>query len=266
MSLAFHTLHYSPLTGGSAPLLEVVAATATAGFQSIGLDVPSIDAHLAQGGRLEEVADSLAAAQLDCTDLAALFVTSDEDAMRSSARRIARLAEVFHPPWCVVSVPEPLPPGRRVAVLSECASIVADAGMRLAVEFSPKGHLPTLQAAGELCDAIGWDRASVVLDALHFFRAGTSLDELAGYDAAQIAQVQFNDVAGPRPFDLAVESRCRRLLPGAGDLPLAAFVDAVRRTGFAGPVVGEVLSDDLRALDPLTVARLVHDALLAYWT
>ncbi|WP_218577460.1 sugar phosphate isomerase/epimerase [Phytohabitans rumicis] len=47
------------------------------------------------------------------------------------------------------------------AVLSDlrsCAAILADADVRLAVEFLPYAPLPTLADAIDVCEAVGWQR------------------------------------------------------------------------------------------------------------
>ena len=51
IELAFHSLHYSPMLGGHRPLLEVVEASASAGFSALGFDQPAIDTTALAGGR-----------------------------------------------------------------------------------------------------------------------------------------------------------------------------------------------------------------------
>ena len=62
------------------------------------------------------------------------------------------------------------------------------------------------------------------------------------------------------------EARHHRLLPGEGDLPLGAFVDAVVAAGYRGPLAAEVLSADLREAAPASVAPLMHTALARFAT
>ena len=69
-----------------------------------------------------------------------------------------------------------------------------------------------------------------------------------------------------RAPDPVVAGRCDRLLPGAGDFDLVAFVEAVSRTGFDGVVSPEVLSDDVRAMGPGAFTRKVLAASAPYWT
>ena len=264
-ALAFHTLHFSPLVGGDVPVLDVLTAAAAAGFSEVGLDVDSIEAHVAAGRDVREVADALHELGLSVTDLVHLSVSADEAETERNLRRVLAVCEPFTIPWCVVAVPGPVPTADLGRSLDRRAAILADHGMRLAVEFSAHAWLGTFAHAVEVCATVGWDRAGVVVDSLHFFRAGAEWEELAACAADQIALVQLADGPAAAPADLGHESHARRLLPGDGGLDLDAFVAAVQATGYAGPVVGEVLAEDLRAADPIEVATAVHRSLVRLW-
>ena len=47
MKLAFHSIHFTPFFGGSAPLADVLRGAGAAGFDHSGLDLWTIDAELA---------------------------------------------------------------------------------------------------------------------------------------------------------------------------------------------------------------------------
>jgi sugar phosphate isomerase/epimerase len=265
MNLAFHSINFSPIFGGKVPLTDVLSAARDAGFHHIGLDVPSIDAFLGQGQRLQDLQGALAACQLVCTDLLVLAVATDRDRVLASAARIAKIAEIVPAELCALAVVDQMEWQELVQTARLCGSVLADAGIRLAVEFSAYTPLPHLADACRLCEEVGWDRAGILVDSLQFFRARTSWDELAGLDAAQLAMVQFSDAAATPAVDLVDDSRNHRRIPGEGELPLRRFVDAVRRTGFDGPVAAEILSSSVRASDPRSFARSIHRALLDYW-
>jgi sugar phosphate isomerase/epimerase len=266
MNLAFHSIHFSPMFGGNVLLPDVVSAARDGGFDHIGLDVPSIEAFLGQGASLQDLRDALSDHQLECTDLLVLALAPDRDWVLATAARIAEITEVVPAELCVVAVPDRVEWPELVKTARLCGSLLADVGLRLAVEYSAYTALSSLAEARRLCDAVGWDRAAILLDSLQFFRSGTGWDELAALDGAQLAMVQFSDGVAAQPDDLVDDSRNNRCIPGQGELPLRRFVDAVRQTGFDGPVTAEILSHSVRHGDPRAVATSIHRSLAEYWS
>lgn len=264
-AVAFHSIHFSPLFGTCAPILDVIAETAAAGFTAIGLDRASIEGHVEAGGSVDDVATALTAAGLTCSDLVFLPLGADAVAVAQDATGLAELAMTIGTDVCVAAAMASVPWDVLVRGARAAASVLDSVGVRLALEFAPYGHVRTLRDAVAVCDAVGWDGMGLTLDSLHTFRSGTDLAAVAALDASQIALVQFSDAAGETPDDLAEESRHRRCIPGEGDLDLHAFVTAVRGTGFDGPVSAEVLSDELRRSDRVDVAARMHAAMTAYW-
>lgn len=99
-------------------------------------------------------------------------------------------------------------------------------GLTASLEFVYFNDVRTLQQAVRMVRAAGSPHARVLIDSLHFFRAGHQPAELDGIDPALFAYAQWCD-AGPvaPPFDkLQVESRTDRRFPGEGALPLAELL------------------------------------------
>jgi len=247
--LGFHTVHHSPMFGASAPIDAVVRATAAAGFDAIGFDLPSLDAADAAGWGVDRVADLLGELGLACSDVLVVAVGSDPDPV-ATARRLATVGARLGATVCVGAVAAPLPFAELVRVMTAAAGVLADADIRLAVEFNPSGALTSLAAAVELRDAVGADRLGLVLDTLHLSRTATPPDQVLALDAGTIALVQVSDAPAERPADLIAESRHRRLLPGDGALDPAAWLATIAATGYRGAVTAEVLSAELRSTAP----------------
>jgi sugar phosphate isomerase/epimerase len=258
MRLGFHTIHFSPMFGGSAPILDVIAETGAAGFDAIGVDLASVDA----GASVRDVAAAIAAAGLSCSDVLVLVAGADDD-LPSTARRLGELAEATRAPWCIAAVAAPVPHDELVRLLSACADVLAGHGCRLAVEFTPYSALPTLADARALCAELGDGRAGLVLDALHFFRSGAPWGELAQVHAEEIALVQWDDAPAAVPDSLVDESRNGRLLPGEGEMPLRRLADAIAAVGYDGIVTAEILSEPFRRRDPASVIDATYAAMAA---
>ena len=113
----------------------------------------------------------------------------------------------------------------RFAALSELA---AEHRLGIGLEFMMATHVRTLGDALRLIEQSGAANAAVTVDALHLARSGGSPAEVAALDASQISYVQLCD--GPArvpPAGYASEAGTERMLPGEGDLPLRALVEAV---------------------------------------
>jgi sugar phosphate isomerase/epimerase len=262
MRFGFHTIHFSPMFGATAPLLDVIGLTGTAGFDAIGIDLASVEAHVQGGGSVQEMAAAIENAGLRCSDVLVLVPGADHDVV-ASAHALGRLASAVEAPACIAAVAVPMPWDELVTSLQQCASILAHSGCRLAIEFTPYSALATLQEAKALCDAVGWHRCGLVLDSLHFFRSGAPWGALVDVDADQIAVVQWDDAPAEPSTSLVDESRNQRLLPGEGGLDLPALAAAIRDTGWDGVVSAEILSERVRRTDPAVAVRDAYAAMTA---
>jgi sugar phosphate isomerase/epimerase len=265
VDLAFHSIHYSPFFGGTTPLMDVLTATAAAGFRHVGLDLWSIDAYLDGGGTLHAMSDELDQLGLKCSDLLVIALDGDCAQAVGTARRMASLADLLDTGLCGIAVTEEQDGPETVKAVNECASVLSGHGVRLAIEFTPYSALTTLPDVRSLCEKVGWDRIGIMLDSLHVARSGTPPAEIVALDAGQIALVQFADAAAATPTDMRDDSRNQRKVPGEGDLPLHDFAATVRATGYDGTIAAEVLSDEIRGGDPRLDARRIHDALSTSW-
>jgi len=108
-----------------------------------------------------------------------------------------------------------------------CA-LCAEHGLGVGLEFMMSTQVKTLGDALALIERSGADNAAVTVDALHLARSGGSPRDVAALDRAQISYVQLCDgPAQPPGQGYAREAAAGRMLPGEGELPLRALVDAV---------------------------------------
>ncbi|MGF7154454.1 sugar phosphate isomerase/epimerase family protein [Novosphingobium gossypii] len=132
------------------------------------------------------------------------------------------------------------------------ARMVEQRGMELAIAFSP---VLTIRSLDEALAAIahidqgqdGQDRlrATVLIDAMHFFRSGGTVRQIADLDPALIGCVQICDGARKGEGDYIAEQITGRMVPGQGELPLREFVDALPRgqgLGLAVPLTAAARS------------------------
>ncbi|MDN5842069.1 MAG: TIM barrel protein [Alcaligenaceae bacterium] len=92
------------------------------------------------------------------------------------------------------------------------------------IEFMPWIGVDSLSKAQRVVATAGQSNGGVLVDALHFARSKSTLDELAALPPSMIHYAQICD--GPAGIPASTEelihtARCERLLPGEGGLPLA---------------------------------------------
>jgi sugar phosphate isomerase/epimerase len=102
--------------------------------------------------------------------------------------------------------------------------------------------------------------AHILVDALHFFRSASSLEDLACADPAMLGTFQICDAPqlAPAPEDLVTEARTRRLLPGEGGLPLRSLINGLPPGIPFGIEVP--LASQFPTLDPTVRAALLVDS------
>jgi sugar phosphate isomerase/epimerase len=121
--------------------------------------------------------------------------------------------------------PDPSRLSDRFAAL--CA-LAAPYGLRIGLEFMMSTQVKTLGDALALIERSGAVNAAVTVDALHLARSGGSPADVAALDAGQISYVQLCDgPASAPPEGYAWEAATERMLPGEGELPVHALVEAV---------------------------------------
>jgi sugar phosphate isomerase/epimerase len=124
---------------------------------------------------------------------------------------------------------------RAIEQFGHFAAMAAQRGMAATIEFMPMVPTNTIAAALDIIDGAGADNGKVLIDAMHFFRSGATVADLAATDPQRIGYAQLCDVPMPaiNP-DYGSEARDGRLAPGEGDLPLLDFLRALPRDLIVG--------------------------------
>jgi sugar phosphate isomerase/epimerase len=135
--------------------------------------------------------------------------------------------------------------------------LALDHGLTVDLEFPSWSDTGDLAAAAAVVREADRANAGILVDALHFFRSHSSLDELAALPTTWFHFVQLCDAPAtvPSSVDGVIDvARSARSLPGYGSLPLPDLLDLLP----AGPYSLEVPNDVLRReLGTAGFARLV---------
>jgi sugar phosphate isomerase/epimerase len=141
--------------------------------------------------------------------------------------------------------------------LREVARVLKDHGHRLGLEYVgtytlrnsrkyPFVH--TLAETRDLIAEIGTGNVGLVLDSWHWWQAGDTAEDILSLKNEDVVSVDLNDA----PAGVAKEQQMdgRRELPCAtGVIDVAAFLNALQKIGYDGPVRAEPFNKALNDLD-----------------
>ncbi|PVZ16469.1 MULTISPECIES: sugar phosphate isomerase/epimerase [unclassified Pseudomonas] len=220
------------LTALELPPLELARQAARAGFDAVGLRLhPAVPGGLAYPlrpasaafGQLRQVLDGEGVVvsdiefialtpEVDLTDLPWMLETGALLGARS----------------LTVSGDDP-DGGRLASRFASVCELAAPLGMVVNLEFMRWRVVGNLGQALAVVEAAGQGNGGILVDALHLFRAGNTVEELARVPARWLHDVQLCDAPAKAPPEEAIiqEAREGRLPPGEGGLPLRALLQVL---------------------------------------
>jgi sugar phosphate isomerase/epimerase len=104
------------------------------------------------------------------------------------------------------------------------------------------GGIRTLTEAWGIVEAAGRANGGLTIDAWHFFRSGSTLEQLARIPGERIHTVQLCDAPAAPQTDLWAELMTARLLPGEGELDLSGLIRTLDAIGSTAPIGVEIFN------------------------
>lgn len=142
--------------------------------------------------------------------------------------------------------------------LRETARVLGDHGVRLGLEYvGPKtawsaSRFPFIHTMAEMKDLIaeiGRDNVGFLLDSWHWYTAEETEADLLTLRANDVVMCHLNDA--PKDIPVAQQVDSRREIPCAtGVIDVKAYLGALIKIGYDGPVACEPFSQELRKLPP----------------
>jgi len=190
-----------------------------------GLHYPLMD----DPAMLRETLAVIAGTGARVLDLEVLRIDPDFD-----ARRLARFLEVgeqLGARHILVAGDDP-DVARMTASFASLCEAAARHGLTADLEFMPWTEVPDVRAAARIVGGAAQPNGGILVDALHFARCGSTLEDIRALDPHWLHYAQICD--GPVPGPDTVEglvhaARCERMLPGEGDLDLHGLFAALPR-------------------------------------
>lgn len=215
------------------PPAELVSAAASAGFDAVGLRLfPAFPGAPCYAVPQESDAARELRLRLDDTGLEVFdieFVVLDADFQPRSVLPVLEDAAALGAQRLSVCGQD----SDRARLIDNFAALCAVAEVvGMSVDLENMGWRPVRSVADSLdvVQASGAANAGVLIDALHLFRNGGSLDTVFTLPAGLVRHAQLCDVRGSAPVaDMAriQEAREGRHAPGEGELPLTGLVAAL---------------------------------------
>lgn len=223
----------APLTHLELAPPDMVTNAARAGYDALGLRLvpatPGEAHHDSQGDTplVREAARRLRDTGLQVLDIEIFRLKPDtrvadyEGALEAGAILGARHA---------LAAPQDADVARLADRLGALCELAARYGLAVDLEPTPWYEVSTLGAAARVVQASGRGDVGLVVDAIHWDRAGDTPESIAALDPAYFRYAQLCDAPAARPADLVtllLQARAERLMPGDGGLDLQALLRAL---------------------------------------
>lgn len=247
------------------------------GFSGLEILPEHLYRYLENGGSYAAYRDLMAKYSVDITCINALKrIGRHEPEARAEllreAEKICQAAvELRCPVVQIMALTEldHLSTAERDAILLENISAIADIGAPHSIKFQIEvvafTAFNSLQHALDLIKQSGKDNLGVVVDFWHLHAGGgTTPDEVARMDKELIYGVHFCDGRAAKPGEAWDEWVQRNYAPGEGDVDIAAWVAAVKATGYDGVWSPELLSPQNWEDDLWDISRHCYEDMNKY--
>jgi sugar phosphate isomerase/epimerase len=147
--------------------------------------------------------------------------------------------------------------------------VLGDHGLRFGLEYvGPKTSwtsakypfIHTMAEARELIAEIHRERVGLVLDSWHWYTAGDTTADLLALENRDVVACDLNDAPAGIPVDQQIDSR-RELPCATGVIDLKAFLGALMKIGYDGPVRAEPFKAELKSMPKEEAVGLTAEAL-----
>ena len=241
-------------------LADKLAAVARAGFRSVEIFENDVTFYPGAASDVRKIADDLGLEIVTLQPLRDFEGVPAARRARNFDRARAKLdltAALGAPLLCLCSsvAPDALGESERIADdLAELAEIARGYGLRIGYEALSWGrHVADWTLARDLVLKADRPNLGVILDSFHICVRGNPIAPIADLPADRIALVQVADAPALTMDPLSL-SRHYRCYPGQGDYPIVDYLEAVAKTGYAGPVSLEIFNEQFRGASAASVA------------
>jgi len=257
------------------PLLDRVAAASAAGYRGVSILPYEVDLLGAQGVTIDDLRGRVADAGLEISELDAITTWLPGHAPPDYFPKelAAGLAGNTPENLCAlggaigarsVNVVEfyghAVDTDAAAEAFAHVCDVAAPHDLLVHLEFLPWAGIPDLEAGWQIVQRADRANGGLLVDSWHFFRSGSTLEQLRAIPGHRVNYVQIDDAPATPEADLSDETQHRRLLPGQGDLDIVGLLRTLRDIGCEAPIGPEVFSDELASQPVDAVAKTIAEA------
>lgn len=232
--MTMHPLSLAFLTTFDVGPVEAVRVAAATGYQMVGLRIlPSASSGeadyplLTDDRLLSEVNAALADTGIAVADVEIVRLKPEND--WNLFARFAERCEALGARHVLVAGDD-AERGRLTENFARFCDLAASHRLTADLEFMPWTQVPDLTVALDVVRQAGRANGGVLVDALHYDRSNTTLEQIAALPHVHVNYVQLCD--GRHPYDPSDEelirvARGERLFPGMGDIDLIGLARIV---------------------------------------
>ncbi|MGE0723230.1 MAG: bifunctional sugar phosphate isomerase/epimerase/4-hydroxyphenylpyruvate dioxygenase family protein [Alphaproteobacteria bacterium] len=245
------------LSGDLAEKLEAIAHAGFHGLEIFESDFLTYDRDARTVGRMIRDAGLVPTLFQPFRDFEGLPEPDRARAFDRAERKFDLMGELGAETMLVCSSVAPQAVGgidRAAADLRALGERAARRGLRIGYEALAWGRFVNdHRDAWEVVRRADHPAVGLILDSFHTLARRIEIDSIRAIPADKLFAVQLAD-APAMALDALSWSRHFRNMPGQGDLPLVAFMRAIRATGYDGTVSLEIFNDQFRAGSARAVA------------
>lgn len=232
--MTMHALSLAFLTTFEVGPVEAVRIAAKAGYQMVGLRILPAAASgepdyplLKDENVLKEVRSALADTGVSVGDVEIIRLKAEND--WDLFARFCERCEALGARHVLVAGDD-TDRARLTESFARFCELAGRHRLTADLEFMPWTAVPDLKAALSIVEAAGHENGGVLVDALHYDRSATTIEEIAALPRNRVNYVQFCD--GAVPYDPSDEgliriARGERLFPGQGGIDLLGLARAI---------------------------------------
>jgi sugar phosphate isomerase/epimerase len=258
-----YCLNTSTIREQGLTLVEMVDVAAEAGYDGIEPWIRELDAHVAEGGTLDDIGAYVAEAGLTIPNVIGFFEWAVDDpelraAGRAEAQRNLTICAAIGcprlaaPPFGITAATVALP--TLAARYRDLFDLAEDTGVVPMVEFwGLSQSLSRLEEAVYMAMASGRREACVLADVFHMYKSRSPYAALRLVGPETLGLVHMNDFPGEPERELLTDAD--RVYPGDGVAPLGQILHDLANAGYAGMLSLELFNERYWHQDALTVAE-----------